>query len=89
MVVIDVQLGALLSPPGLLGNSQRDKEMPGNTHSINIESTKIYCPLSSYFLTPLSIVSRTSVDASCTYVLALADEKPLMAEDSERDDRRD
>lgn len=36
--------------------------------------------------TPFSIVSSTSVDASCTYVLLLADEKPEIADDSEIED---
>lgn len=42
-----------------------------------------------YLLTPFSIVSRTSVDASCTNVRALALEKPEIADDSESEDRRD
>lgn len=35
------------------------------------------------------MVSSTSVDASCTYVLALALLKPDMADDSESEERRD
>lgn len=42
-----------------------------------------------YLFTPFSIVSSTSVDASCTNVCALALENPEMAEDSESEDRRD
>lgn len=43
----------------------------------------------NYRLTPFSIVSSTSVDASCTNVRALALENPEIAEDSESEDRRD
>lgn len=43
----------------------------------------------SHLFTPFSIVSSTSVDASCTNVLALALENPEIAEDSESEDRRD
>lgn len=37
----------------------------------------------------MSIVSSTSVEASCTNVRALALEKPEIADDSESEDRRD
>lgn len=39
--------------------------------------------------TPFSIVSRTNVDASCTYVLVLTLLKPEMADDSESEERLD
>lgn len=42
-----------------------------------------------YRFTPLSTVSNTSVDASCTKVRALALEKPEIADDSEIEDRRE
>ena len=41
----------------------------------------------NYLLIPFSIVSNTNVDASCKYVLVLADEKPEIADDSEIEDR--
>lgn len=44
---------------------------------------------STYLFIPLSIVSRTSDDDSCKYVLVLADEKPEIADDSEIEDRLD
>lgn len=42
-----------------------------------------------YRLTPFSMVSRTSVDASCTNVFVLTLEKPEIADDSESEDRLD
>lgn len=43
----------------------------------------------AHLFIPLSIVSRTSDDDSCKYVLVLADEKPEIADDSEIEDRLD
>lgn len=52
-------------------------------------SNSFRASIRTHLLTPFSIVSKTSVDASWTNVFVLALEKPEIADDSESEDRLD
>lgn len=94
VIIEDMQFGAFASPFGPLCYCDRHQEMSAAKLEIDKnarDATMTGAPvaLPAYLLTPLSTVSSTSVDASCTNVRALALEKPEIADDSESEDRRE
>lgn len=94
VIIIDVQFCSFTPPFRSLCNCDRHQEMSviqwqTSVWTKNGSRSSSGSRKWSYLFTPLSTVSSTSVDASCTNVRALALEKPEIADDSESDDRRD